>query len=69
MAVLAAGRLNLFGHGVWFNDYPLGGPCGICDTAKIVNRSTAVNAYAVGEIPLNGKAQPLTGYAEGEEIV
>ena len=45
------------------------GPYGICDTVKIVNRSTAANAYAVGENPLNGKAQPLTGYAEGEEIV
>ena len=32
------------------------------------NRSTA-QAYGVGENPLNGKGMPLTGNAEGEEIV
>lgn len=33
-----------------------------------INRSTA-QAYGVGENPLNGKSLPLTGNAEGEEIV
>ena len=41
------------------NDYPL---------AMYGNRSTA-QIYGVGEIPLNGKGLPLTGNAEGEEIV
>lgn len=32
-------------------------------------RSTAQITKGAGEIPLNGKSIPLTGYAEGEEIV
>lgn len=35
---------------------------------KYINRSTA-QVNGVGENPLNGKGSPLTGYAEGEDIV
>ena len=35
---------------------------------KYINRSTA-QSLRVGENPLNGKGLPLTGNAEGEEIV
>ena len=40
----------------------------IVSSLEIGNRSTA-EAIAAGEIPLNGCAKPLTGKAEGEDIV
>ena len=49
---------------IWktFNDYP--GKI----SEILINRSTA-QVIGVGENPLNGSGLPLTGNAEGEEIV
>ncbi len=49
---------------IWknFNDYSREG-------CKPQQQKYGSITNGVGEIPLNGKGLPLTGYAEGEEIV